>query len=85
MFICRAKEEARKMQEQAINEERQRVQSEKEEEAAKKEAIRTAVLASLPPEPNLDQGDNIIRVRFRLPKGNNLERRFEANMPLKVN
>lgn len=79
----RAKEEAKRHQERVLHEERRRVESEKEEEAARKEAYRKQVEASLPPEP-LDQGDNIAKIRFRLPKGENLERRFKANSPLKV-
>ncbi|KAF2904052.1 hypothetical protein ILUMI_02149 [Ignelater luminosus] len=79
----RAKEEAKRMQEQALHEERKRVETEKVEEAARKEAYRKQVEAALPPEP-LDQGDNIAKIRFRLPKGESLERRFQANTPLKV-
>nr|XP_023019734.1 FAS-associated factor 1 [Leptinotarsa decemlineata] len=80
----RAKEEAKRMQERAENEERQRLESEKAESEAKKEAHRRQVEASLPPEPPLGQGDGITKIRFRLPKGDNLERRFQANTPLKV-
>lgn len=71
------------MQEQALHEERKRVETEKVEVAARKEAYRKQVEAALPPEP-LDQGDNIAKIRFRLPKGESLERRFQANTPLKV-
>ncbi|KAF5300903.1 hypothetical protein FQR65_LT09066 [Abscondita terminalis] len=80
----RAKEEAKRIQERVLHEERRRVESEKEEEAARKEAHRKQVEASLPPEPTMDQGDNIAKIRFRLPKGENLERRFQASSPLKV-
>ncbi|KAF5282552.1 hypothetical protein FQA39_LY04959 [Lamprigera yunnana] len=80
----RAKEEAKRMQERVLHEERQRVESEKFEEAARKEAYRKEVEAKLPPEPAMDQGDNIAKIRFRLPKGESLERRFQANAPLKV-
>lgn len=79
----RAKEEAKRMHAQALHDERRRVETEKEEEAARKEAYRIQVEAGLPAEP-LDQGDNIAKIRFRLPKGENLERRFQASTPLKV-
>ncbi|KAK5649011.1 hypothetical protein RI129_003903 [Pyrocoelia pectoralis] len=79
----RAKEEAKRMQERVLHEERRRVETEMVEEAARKEAFRVQVEASLPPEP-MDQGDNIAKIRFRLPKGENLERRFKASTPLKV-
>ncbi|KAG5894965.1 hypothetical protein JTB14_023313 [Gonioctena quinquepunctata] len=80
----RAKEEAKKMQERAEHETRQRLESEKAETDAKREAHRKEVEANLPPEPPLDQGDSITKIRFRLPKGENLERRFQANTSLKV-
>lgn len=82
-FKRRAKEEAKRMHAQALHDERRRVETEKEEEAARKEAYRIQVEAGLPAEP-LDQGDNIAKIRFRLPKGENLERRFQASTPLKV-
>lgn len=81
----RAKEEAKRIQEQAETEARRRLESEKAETEAKKEAHRKKVEASLPSEPPLDQGDNITKIRVRLPKGEYIERRFQANTPLKVN
>ncbi|KAJ8928857.1 hypothetical protein NQ314_018514 [Rhamnusium bicolor] len=80
----RAKEEAKRMQEQAETEARRRLESEKAETEAKREAYRKTVEASLPPEPPMSQGDSITKIRFRLPKGENIERRFQANTPLKV-
>lgn len=80
----RAKEEAKRMQEQAETEARRRLESEKAETEAKKEAHRKKVEASLPPEPPLDQGDNITKIKVRLPKGEYIERRFQASTPLKV-
>lgn len=82
--VCRAKEEARKLQERTEHETRKRLESEKAETEAKKEAYRKQVEADLPPEPVLGQGDGITKIRFRLPKGENIERRFHANTPLKV-
>ncbi|KAJ8943048.1 hypothetical protein NQ318_022592 [Aromia moschata] len=72
----RAKEEARRMQEQAESEARRRLESEKAETEAKKEAYRKKVEASLPPEPPLGQGDGITKIKFRLPKGEYIERRY---------
>jgi hypothetical protein len=51
---------------------------------ARKEAYRKKVEASLPSEPPLSQGDGIAKIRFRLPNGESIERRFQANTPLKV-
>lgn len=52
-------------------------------EWARKEAHRKEVEASLPPEPGQEQGD-ITKIRFRLPLGDHLERRFFVSTPLKV-
>lgn len=38
----------------------------------------------MPSEPPLSQGDGIAKIRFRLPSGENIERRFQATTPLKV-
>nr|CAH7758970.1 unnamed protein product [Callosobruchus chinensis] len=80
----RAKEEAKRNQERAEHEARRRQESEKAETEAKKEAYRKEVEAKLPPEPPMCQGDGITKIKFRLPKGEFIERRFEANTPLKV-
>ncbi|XP_057654050.1 FAS-associated factor 1 [Diorhabda carinulata] len=80
----RAKEEAKRLHERQENETRKRLESEKALSDAKKEAYRKEVEASLPPEPALGQGDSITKIRFRLPKGDHLERRFPTNTPLKV-
>lgn len=72
------------MKKQAEKEAKKRLESEKADLEAKKEAHRKKVEASLPPEPPLDQGDNITKIRVRLPKGEYIERRFEADAPLKV-
>ncbi|CAH1169526.1 unnamed protein product [Phaedon cochleariae] len=80
----RAKEEAKRMQERAETEAKRKQENEQAETAAKKEAFRKQVEASLPPEPPLDQGDSITKIRFRLPKGENIERRFQANTQLKI-
>ncbi|KAJ8924534.1 hypothetical protein NQ315_007332 [Exocentrus adspersus] len=80
----RAKEEAKRIQEQAETEARKRRENEKAETEAKKEAFRKTVEASLPPEPPLGHGDDITKIRVRLPKGEYIERRFQANAPLKV-
>nr|WMZ41597.1 FADD protein [Altica viridicyanea] len=80
----RAKEEAKRLQEQEENEIKKRLECERAISEAKKEAFRKEVEASLPPEPPLGQGDSITKIRFRLPKGEHLERRFQANTPLKI-
>ncbi|CAH1113595.1 unnamed protein product [Psylliodes chrysocephalus] len=80
----RAKEEARRIQAEEADETRKRIENERALEEAKKEAFRKEVEASLPPEPPLGQGDSITKIKFRLPKGEHLERRFQTNTPLKV-
>lgn len=80
----RAKEEAKRQQVQLETETRKRVESEKAEEEAKKERYRLEVEASLPPEPPEGSGDSMTKIRFRLPKGENLERRFTTDTKLKV-
>lgn len=80
----RAKEEAKRQQAEAEFNERKRIEDEKANELAKKEAYRKQLESSLPSEPPLDQGDNITKIRFRLPNGDNLERRFLANTTLQI-
>lgn len=82
--VDRAKEEARKMQEREETEKRQKIEFQQAKEAAEKEALRQQVEAILPPEPPAEQADGTTKIRFRLPKGDNLERRFLANASLKV-
>lgn len=57
---------------------------EKAQEDAKREAYRKQVEANLPPEPTMSEGDSITKIRFRLPKGEHLERNFQVTTPLKV-
>lgn len=81
----RAKEEAKRNKEQAEIEARVRRESEHAEELRKKEEHRSQVEKELPPEPPLDQGDkDIIKIRFRLPQGKSMERRFHINSPVKI-
>lgn len=79
----RAKEEARQRQEREQQETKRRIENEQAETAAKKEAHRKEVEARLPTEPPAGQGEQT-KIRFRLPKGVNIERRFTADTPLKV-
>ncbi|XP_054278521.1 FAS-associated factor 1 [Macrosteles quadrilineatus] len=82
--IDRAKEEAKKQQEMLETREKQRIESEKQEEEAKKQAERAALESELPDEPSEDSTENITKIRFRLPKGDFLERRFLASSKLQV-
>lgn len=84
MFIFRAKEEAKRQQEAFETEQRIRVESQKAEEKAKRERHRQEVEATLPPEPTEGSGDSIAKIRFRLPKGETIDRRFTNKTPLKV-
>ncbi|KAL1513565.1 hypothetical protein ABEB36_002962 [Hypothenemus hampei] len=79
----RKKDEARQKQEREEQETRRRIENEKAETAARKEAHRREVESRLPPEPAVGQGEQT-KIRFRLPKGENVERRFSADTPLKV-
>jgi len=82
--IDRAKEEAKKQQEMLETQEKLRIESEKQEEEAKKEAERLALESELPNEPDENSSENITKIRFRLPKGDFLERRFLASSKLQV-
>ncbi|XP_017775062.1 PREDICTED: FAS-associated factor 1 isoform X2 [Nicrophorus vespilloides] len=79
----RAKEEAKRAQAEAENRERERVENEIAVETARREDHRLKVEQSLPEEP-APGTSNITKIRFRLPTGDNLERRFYINTPLKV-
>lgn len=79
----RAKEEARLRQEREQQETKKRIENEQAASAAKKEAHRKEVEARLPIEPAIGHGEQT-KIRFRLPKGVNIERRFAAETPLRV-
>ncbi|XP_066262554.1 FAS-associated factor 1 [Euwallacea similis] len=79
----RKKEETRQRQEKEELEARRQIENEKAETAARKEAIRKEVESRLPLEPPSGQGEQT-KIRFRLPKGENVERRFTADTPLRV-
>lgn len=81
---CSAKEEAKRQQAEAESAARKRIEVEKAEEEAKREAFRKQVEANLPPEPSMSEGDNVTKIRFRLPKGEQVERVFQISTPLKV-
>lgn len=83
-MLFRAKEEAKRQQAEAEKQAKQKIEEEKAFEEAKREAFRKQVEASLPPEPTMSQGDNLTKIRFRLPKGQHLERVFQVQTPLKV-
>lgn len=78
----RKKEEVKRQKEIAIATERQRIESEQAELEAKREAIRMAAECALPPEPAAG-GDGIAVIRFRIPSGEILTRRFLADSPLR--
>lgn len=79
----RKKEEVRQRQEKEEQETRMRIENERAETAAKKEAHRKEVESRLPVEPPAGEGEQT-KIRFRLPKGENVERRFSADNPLRV-
>lgn len=83
LIFFRAKELAKQQQAEAEINARKRIEMEKAKEAAEKEQYRMEVAASLSPEPT-SHGDDITIIRFRLPKGKQLERKFLVGTPLKV-
>lgn len=80
----RAKEEAKQMQEELEKRKKEQVENERLAEEARKEAHRQAIESSLPPEPQQGAGDNVLKVRVRLPAGKFLERRFQPDTPLQT-
>lgn len=79
----RKKEETRQKQEREEMETKKRIENEIAETAARKEAQRQAVECRLPQEPVAGLGEQT-KIRFRLPKGKNVERRFTADTSLRV-
>lgn len=71
-----AKEAAKKQKEIAVAAERQRVESEKVQEDARRESIRFEAEKALPPEPDSTITENITKIRIRIPSGEFLERKF---------
>ncbi|GLH13726.1 hypothetical protein R5R35_009544 [Gryllus longicercus] len=80
----RAKEEAKRRQEMLEQQETQEREIRRQEEEQLREAHRLEVQSKLPQEPSEDGGDDITKIRFRLPKGETIVRRFSAVTPLKV-
>ncbi|KAJ4448215.1 hypothetical protein ANN_10229 [Periplaneta americana] len=80
----RAKEEAKRNQELMENREKERREIQRQEVESIKEAYRLEVKSQLPAEPQEGAGDSITKIRFRLPKGECLVRRFQVTAPLKV-
>ncbi|PNF19491.1 FAS-associated factor 1 [Cryptotermes secundus] len=80
----RAKEEAKRHQELMENREKERREIRRQEVELIKEAHRLEVKSQLPEEPQESAGAGITKIRFRLPKGECLTRRFQITAPLKV-
>ncbi|KAJ9584098.1 hypothetical protein L9F63_021570 [Diploptera punctata] len=80
----RAKEEAKRHQELLETKEKERIEIQRQEVELIKEAHRLEVKSQLPEEPEEGDGDGITKIRFRLPKGECLVRRFQATAPLKI-
>ncbi|XP_066592439.1 FAS-associated factor 1 [Prorops nasuta] len=80
----RAKEEAKQMQEEMEKRKKKEAESERLAEEARKEAYRQAVESNLPPEPEQENGDGVMKIRVRLPAGKFLERRFQSDTPLQT-
>lgn len=83
LAIDRAKEEAKQIQEMEEKAIRSQIESQERQAAAEKEAIRQRIVASLPAEPEISN-DQVTKIRFRLPIGKFLERRFLASDNLQV-
>ncbi|XP_014295657.1 FAS-associated factor 1 [Microplitis demolitor] len=80
----RAKEEAKQIQQQLEQRIKEQAEHKRLAHEAKKEAHRQAVRLSLPPEPDAETGNNILKVKFRLPGGKFLERKFKPDTPLQI-
>lgn len=72
------------MNEQMQKQKKEEAESQRLAEETRKEAHRLAVESSLPPEPELGDGDSILKVKVRLTAGQFLERRFHADTPLQT-
>lgn len=84
IYILRAKDEAKQMQEELEKRNKEQAENKRLAEEARKEAHRQAVESSLPPEPQQETGDDVIKVRVRLPAGKFLERKFQSDTPLQT-
>ncbi|XP_032686816.1 FAS-associated factor 1 isoform X2 [Odontomachus brunneus] len=84
LAVDRAKEEAKQMQEQLEKKKKEQAEYERLAENARKEAHRQAVESSLPPEPQQEAGDGVMKVKVRLPAGKFLERKFQSDTPLQT-
>ncbi|XP_044589997.1 FAS-associated factor 1 [Cotesia glomerata] len=80
----RAKEEAKQIQQQLEQKKKEQAENTRLVEEAKKEAHRQAVQLSLPPEPDEESGNHILKVKIRLPGGKFLERKFRPDTPLQI-
>lgn len=80
----RAKEEAKRRQELMESKEKERKQILRQEIELIREAYRLEIESQLPDEPEEGSGEDIAKIRFRLPKGETAVRRFRAQAPLKV-
>ncbi|XP_034236996.1 FAS-associated factor 1 [Thrips palmi] len=83
LAMDRAKEESKKQQELYEEQERERSQREREEQENMQEAVRQQLENQLPPEPEQGSGDTIIKIRYKLPDGGTIDRRFLAKEKLK--
>ncbi|RZF45641.1 hypothetical protein LSTR_LSTR010592 [Laodelphax striatellus] len=81
--IDQAKEEAKKQQIMMETQEKRRIEEEKQQEEARKEAERRLLESQLPDEPD-ESCEGISKIRFRLPSGDFLERRFSILNSLQV-
>ncbi|GFN79067.1 fas-associated factor 1-like [Plakobranchus ocellatus] len=82
----RAKSEAQKLEDykkkeemDRLMEEQRKVEDEKKEEEQRKEAISRCVASEVPPEPAENCGGKIAKLRFRVPGGDVINRRFLAS------
>lgn len=83
LAMDRAKDESKKQQELLEEQERERNRRQIEEEENLREAHRLELESHLPPEPEEGCTDSIIKIRYKLPDGGLIERRFLAKEKLK--
>ncbi|KAG7163203.1 FAS-associated factor 1-like [Homarus americanus] len=80
----RAKAAAKKQAEMEEKQERERVESIKQQEEAIKEAVRASLETDIPQEPSSDCPYPVATLRFRIPGGETFSRNFLANTTLQV-
>lgn len=84
LAVDRAKEEAKQLQQRLEKQQKEQAENERLAGEARKEAHRLTVELSLPPEPDVDSSEGVLKIKVRLPGGKFLERRLQQDTPLQI-